>query len=1824
MFKRKSSKRELRDDSDDDRRRKGDSSRSVRSAHSTVSGSSSRVSTRDDREHRKRSSRDGKHSRSHHSPTSERSKRRHSSPVDDTPSRRSRDGVNGQLRSGESNVSSSKRRSDVGARALPSTERSNTSMRDSRDQSSRTKSSSSKKSSSRAVGDEEAQQDAPGVGSYDTPQQYSQMQPNLPNQFPDQIPLDYAAPSVPGVPNFGAAAEFYGDQGQSVAYQPGVRPATPIIVGAEPHLLAASAEAAPPEETGHGAAAEFFAQAGDELEAGNALGGASQQPMQTISPRISPAASPRPSKPVRPSKPSRPPKTSSGTLLGAAGAAALTASALNHTHSHEHTSPSGQHYSSTVPHKPPRPQHQHATSSIQHESSTVYDHGRPPRPQHQHSHQYGTTNSVEHRDGDRGPLDKFAEWWNDYEDVQKMEEYTEYIGVCRHCFDPHSSPMQAPRAHRPRKVSSRESLDNIRVDKQRRYQGAGTNRSHKRNATWLGAGLGAFGVAKFFGAGSDSESNSDGQNRRRRHTSEVLPRRDSSRREGSPLASNKSTAQVHRTNSGHGSANPIRTSLPSNRAERNASMLASTAVVASSSRNSQPHRRVDAQTPIDVSQPLGETFDKSRHVPTQTRRSDQLSSHTGRHTPSLPSSASSSSSEHDVGFFNRVFSTPKKKKQGRDGRHRQEVHSSEDDPIDDRPTIESHKGNKRRPGNDQVRRERRSSDERAKAALAGLGVATAALAAHQAGRNKRSLREDGNGHQNGLAPAPSRKHKMDANEDEDGWESASGDSEGSADSALAFGGSSHLGKHKAAHSSSESLSSAASGTDKWGWRWGKKRRDSPHRQPDSVRYESRPIGGLNDTEISTPVLPMKPQVTAQSLRQQPEAPLQYVEPKPLVTDGATRRVAPNGGPISTPQPLVSSRVNGIPLQQPQPLPPPQKPPPTPSEHPPAPMRRVSFADELKKPRRESDSEMDRIVADIPPKQTAVRPAVPQRRPSRPQKSPVPSPKPSESSSDEKNAVEVDHPRGRKQRILEEESRPHMSPGASAALAGVATAALIGAGEKHRREKSDKRSQSEHSEPLSEQDSEDLSPHSREPVPKTSERNKSEITIPQDTEETVPFPTLPIDSVNEVSNLGKIQSRQQNTDDALDVKPTAISSNTRTIVRRPKQDSDSDGGDTDIEKFNPENFRRLRNTSETRRNDQETSDVLRDLREKYTERPSSSADLFLPEEMRHPHEEEQKVEKSTEVESFSDSEGFTTSVAGRAVPVLRFIAPTPPPGSSRSVRFEPTNPQQSTVQSNEKVVSSPLRKGQEAELSDEEPIPPQEVTDKVTITEEQSTPQQRSSRPPESLKNTRVAELKRMDDFYQQPAVQSVSDVDLSHKKPVVTEISSDLDLVNRTQGSEERQERGGYNNEEKSNEAIRDERDIKDATDEFVPAKRGSKKAKKPREAGSGISTFASATAAVTAGGIGYVRADNDAEARSGKREATADTKRGSSLNNVEDVELQSEALNGVSDRENPTQTNDRSFNRENSFNNDHGRGKSMPGSFDDFEQDDQDTNNLGQQRVDFEALRQSQNDNAAAEAEWAYSAPSKKKSKKQRKREKERSEMEGEEETARQVEDAADPSDTAQRSRDKIYDTEPEPRESPESSRGNVDRSSNFDKTSTITSSRDPDVDAEWDVPNSKKSKRAKKQKARFATDDVNTASNSVESGSNKFGNQNGDLSIQEQAEAGQLDSSEMSFLGERPVVDADAQEVTLATGISKKERKKQAKKQRKQQGLGIYESSEVTANEMGREPNRLDALNALQGDEATPFVDDLGEGTRYLADKVNHSLPVQATESYSGMMLT
>ena len=99
----------------------------------------------------------------------------------------------------------------------------------------------------------------------------SHVQDQFPGQFPTQSSAPYRPPLAASEGGPGLAADYYGDDGQSVAEQPGNRVDTPsLIIGAEPHLQSASAVAAPPPEPSAsgavGAAASFFSGEFEEDE----------------------------------------------------------------------------------------------------------------------------------------------------------------------------------------------------------------------------------------------------------------------------------------------------------------------------------------------------------------------------------------------------------------------------------------------------------------------------------------------------------------------------------------------------------------------------------------------------------------------------------------------------------------------------------------------------------------------------------------------------------------------------------------------------------------------------------------------------------------------------------------------------------------------------------------------------------------------------------------------------------------------------------------------------------------------------------------------------------------------------------------------------------------------------------------------------------------------------------------------------------------------------------------------------------------------------------------------------------------------------------------------------------------------------------------------------------------------------------------------------------------------------------------------------------------------------------------------------------------------
>ncbi|KAK4986908.1 hypothetical protein LTR66_007733 [Elasticomyces elasticus] len=435
------------------------------------------------------------------------------------------------------------------------------------------------------------------------PQHHIEMSSHVQDQFPGQNPSTFAAPYHPlnrpmtlrTESAYGLAADYYNDQGQSVRSQPGVRPATPkLIVGAEPHLQPASVEERPPLETGHGSAAAYYTSGA--LEDKSTVSGVPATPIKPPRPgksssvsssrpvkneaatSIAPTVSTTPpvyppnfhsaSEPVIPTAGSFAPSSSGQSRrsgmsssqshtngpLYAAGAAGLAAGVYG---SHEHR----QHQEQRQTARPSYGQDQSGSSLHLSRDRGFINSTRALPPANYTDPGLDMEQQQQHRH--RGPVSKFVDWWKDYEDVQKMEEYTEYLGVCRHCFDPHTSVHDAPRKHHYHGRRSSESLrrrsrDSLRqsheggkssrVEKERRYGYNGSSVSmsaseserrrggHKgtKGSSWIATGLMGYGLAKagkslLKGNDSFEEASVKSGRRRRSRSRETDPRSATSR-----------------------------------------------------------------------------------------------------------------------------------------------------------------------------------------------------------------------------------------------------------------------------------------------------------------------------------------------------------------------------------------------------------------------------------------------------------------------------------------------------------------------------------------------------------------------------------------------------------------------------------------------------------------------------------------------------------------------------------------------------------------------------------------------------------------------------------------------------------------------------------------------------------------------------------------------------------------------------------------------------------------------------------------------------------------------------------------------------------------------------------------------------------------------------------------------------------------------------------------------------------------------------------------------------------------------------------------------
>lgn len=787
------------------------------------------------------------------------------------------------------------------------------------------------------------------------------MSSHAPDQFPGQFPTVSARPYRPplsvneGGP--GLAADYYGDVGQSVSEQPGVRPQQPSrIIGAEPHLQPASSTARPPPEPsapgGVGAAASFFSDHSDVGATNVSHQASSSKPGSTYTEST-----------VRPNTQSTSTSASGMPIMGAAAAGAaagyFASTAINsHEHQSQHASwTAGSH--STMNQRRPSYSNGHHGANSQYmkpitpgkhssQSSTIPLYGAGAaglaaaayHPHHQSSPYHSTsqpfpTGSMAQKHRHRGPLSTFVDFFKDPEGVAQFEEYTEYIGVCRDCFAPGSSPREAPRKHNYRRRRSNERYgSSMRVDKDSRYSSSDSEKRRKKNKSWLEAGITGYGLGKvgqtlFNQENSFDDAYSVKSGRVRKSHGALSPDRKSYTSRGTTRRSfeaplrNRNRSREHvetgitsdgriykKDSQGGNFGTPSVTKYRVRRRSMSRSRSRS---------HSRDYKSRFAQAAVGAA--IGATVldSKSRRRDSSPERavirvkeendkrsSSRSSGHGKRHSPRYESNSSVGS--HVEG---RRRTHRKKKKNGGFFSFGNSSSSSDiGSGIDGRY-------NKRR--EKRHRDNGRDDHRKAELAVAGLSAAAAALTLEQTRQNNKSKRR---GDVVAVKEAKEkrrdeferrRKSKVSANSDEDVWESASEGDPDSISSDLAYGSTV---RRKGSRSS---LSSDSSATNKWLWRWGsKKKRSDRDRKWSSPPYAGVATSAADesfDTRKLDDIDDRQPRITMHS---NSSLPLQQVYPVPT-SDQSRFDVATKPSALPPPQPFINNQPDPVQIQHPQPI-----------------------------------------------------------------------------------------------------------------------------------------------------------------------------------------------------------------------------------------------------------------------------------------------------------------------------------------------------------------------------------------------------------------------------------------------------------------------------------------------------------------------------------------------------------------------------------------------------------------------------------------------------------------------------------------------------------------------------------------------------------------------------------------------------------------------------------------------------------------------------------------------------------------------------------------
>ncbi|GFF85124.1 hypothetical protein IFM53868_04381 [Aspergillus udagawae] len=787
--------------------------------------------------------------------------------------------------------------------------------------------------------------------------------PHVQQQFPGQFPTYVAEPYRPPNPA-GEAADYYGDQGQSVAEQPGVRPKPPsIIPNSQAHLMTASPVANPPPEPSSmgqvGAAAAYFAENAD-LEVDPAPGrpdrptaGATSKPPKPSNATFGipgmaagaaaygagssfplPASPTSPPEPVSTAAPYAPPVTSStskpphnhgiGASVGAAAAGAAAGYMLGH---HQHHSMSStdhlsqytmQNYDESSQHGfgNPGPTIQNAPANpawYAAGTGAALPYAASPLHPHHAAVHHGApfpSGSLAFQQRQRGPLDKFIDFWRDPEGVGMFEDYTEAIGVCKYCFEPGTSSRDAPRKHhyRPRRSSGERYSGGSRVGKASRYTSSedeSRRRKKSSRSSWLLPGLlGGIATKALF-------NNKDFEDTYSVRSGRVMTVNDSEN--GSTTRRSQTSRGVYR----HRSQSRDRESRiiysDSKKSQYEGRRHRSRSRSRSSSRNDRHSALRDAALGAAVGSGAL-ALAKSRH---RSRSRSRSRNRSPRKAKGRKSSTSDSSSFFDIsqparksigGGIASFFTASSENRSRRRLKKRRSIFSFNDSSSSSLDAdLAFGTGFARKPAGRSNKKSSKKKDRDVDAALLGLGAAATALAATSHRRSRRTGEI--------LAAKETRSRHSDyassATNDE-GWEDLdSGDqSSSSVSSALAFGDSGMF--------RTDESQSSDSGTSRWGWRWGskkdkkKKRASSPQdRFPTGAALAAGALGtaALASTQDRNSKIPRQAASSSSGS-------LQHVAPVP--TSDPTLVDAIKVTSLSSAEPTLV-RPGPIPLQQPQPM-----------------------------------------------------------------------------------------------------------------------------------------------------------------------------------------------------------------------------------------------------------------------------------------------------------------------------------------------------------------------------------------------------------------------------------------------------------------------------------------------------------------------------------------------------------------------------------------------------------------------------------------------------------------------------------------------------------------------------------------------------------------------------------------------------------------------------------------------------------------------------------------------------------------------------------------